>query len=102
MICLVRGKMFTAFVVGIAFRLAACKKQPGESRGGASNEVTIYVSTDCIFSEPILRAYEQKTGVKVNAVFVPITPTALRMPQLCSGLVFILCLCWLLKRRHVA
>lgn len=31
--------------------------------------VTIYVSTDRVFSEPILKAYEQKTGVKVNAVY---------------------------------
>jgi len=69
MICLVRGKISTTLVVSIAFMLAACGKQPGEGRGGAANEVTIYVSTDRVFSEPILRAYEQKTGVKVNAVF---------------------------------
>lgn len=35
----------------------------------AAREVTVYVSTDRVFSEPVLRAYEQKTGVKVNAVY---------------------------------
>ncbi len=41
--------------------------------GGTANalarEVTVYVSTDRVFSEPVLRAYEQKSGVKVNAVY---------------------------------
>src|SRR5215212_4488646 len=49
--------------------LAACSPPPNERQGSAASEVTIYVSTDRVFSEPILRAYEQKTGVKVNAVF---------------------------------
>src|SRR5687768_17556727 len=31
--------------------------------------VTIYVSTDRVFSEPILREYEKRSGVKVNAVY---------------------------------
>src|SRR5215204_284318 len=46
--------------------------QPPRSSGGSNDstrEVTIYVSTDRVFSEPILRAYEQKTGAKVNAVY---------------------------------
>ena len=30
--------------------------------------VTVYVSTDRVFSEPILREYEKQSGVKVNAV----------------------------------
>ncbi|MEW6207362.1 MAG: extracellular solute-binding protein [Acidobacteriota bacterium] len=34
-----------------------------------TDEVVIYVSQDRVFSEPILRAYEQKTGVKVRAVY---------------------------------
>jgi iron(III) transport system substrate-binding protein len=49
--------------------LAACSPQPNERQSGAAKEVTIYVSTDRVFSEPILRAYEQKTGVKVNAIY---------------------------------
>jgi iron(III) transport system substrate-binding protein len=31
--------------------------------------VTVYVSTDRVFSEPVLRAFEQRTGVRVNAVY---------------------------------
>ena len=31
--------------------------------------VTVYVSTDRVFSEPILREYERRSGVKVNAVY---------------------------------
>ncbi len=54
-----------------AAALAACGGQPNtaNSSTSAANEVTVYVSTDRVFSEPILKAYEQKTGVKVNAVY---------------------------------
>src|SRR4051794_23121950 len=31
--------------------------------------VTVYVSTDRVFSEPVLRQYEQRSGVKVNPVY---------------------------------
>ena len=63
-----------AFALSLALVLAACGDQPqGTDQSGqtknAANEVTIYVSTDRVFSEPILKAYEQKTGVKVNAVY---------------------------------
>ena len=34
-----------------------------------ANEVVIYVSQDRVFAEPVLEAYERKTGVKVNAVY---------------------------------
>jgi iron(III) transport system substrate-binding protein len=39
-------------------------EQPTQSR-----TVTAYVSTDRVFSEPVLRAFEQRTGVRVNAVY---------------------------------
>jgi iron(III) transport system substrate-binding protein len=57
------------------FRLVAAALVLGLSLNGcgsgreSSSEVTVYVSTDRVFAEPILKAYEQKTGVKVNAVF---------------------------------
>jgi iron(III) transport system substrate-binding protein len=35
----------------------------------AARTVTVYVSTDRVFSEPVLREYERRTGVKVNAVY---------------------------------
>jgi iron(III) transport system substrate-binding protein len=50
-----------------ALFVAACNRIPQKSAG--AGEVTIYVSTDRVFSEPILRGYEQKTGVKVNVVY---------------------------------
>jgi len=34
-----------------------------------SREVTIYVSTDRVFSEPVLQDYGRRSGVKVNAVY---------------------------------
>ena len=41
-----------------------------DSDGGPpARTVTIYVSTDRVFSEPVLRAYEQQSGVTVNAVY---------------------------------
>src|SRR5688572_6269360 len=35
----------------------------------ADRAVTVYVSTDRVFSEPILREYEKQSGVTVNAVY---------------------------------
>jgi iron(III) transport system substrate-binding protein len=56
-----------------AIFVACSGAQPSGSTGDGSNdparEVTIYVSTDRVFSEPILRAYEQKTGVRLSAVY---------------------------------
>src|SRR5215218_286720 len=53
--------------------LTACTRQPVPSGSNGANsrarEVTVYVSTDRVFSEPVLRAYEQRTGVRVNAVY---------------------------------
>lgn len=41
-----------------------------ESTGNSGERiVTIYVSTDRVFSEPVLREYERRSGVKVNAVY---------------------------------
>jgi iron(III) transport system substrate-binding protein len=43
--------------------------------GGPTNNtpvpqpVTVYVSTDRVFSEPILKTFEERTGVRVNAVY---------------------------------
>ena len=46
--------------------LAACQSPiPPEP----ARSVTVYVSTDRVFSEPVLREYEQRTGVRVDAVY---------------------------------
>src|SRR6266536_5482334 len=63
-------RVSVAFTLGAMLLLAACagRRFTPKSDSG-SREVTIYVSTDRVFSEPILKAYEQKSGVKVNAIY---------------------------------
>jgi iron(III) transport system substrate-binding protein len=43
-------------------------RSPEQSQD-AQRTVTIYVSTDRVFSEPVLREYERRSSVKVNAVY---------------------------------
>jgi len=66
-------RMLITVALIVAFISAACKSQRQETtesgKAGGANEVTIYVSTDRVFSEPILRGYERKTGAKVNAIY---------------------------------
>ena len=38
-------------------------------RSGGPAAVTVYVSEDQVFSEPILKDFEREAGIKVNAVF---------------------------------
>jgi iron(III) transport system substrate-binding protein len=47
--------------------LAACG--PSESTTGSPRSVTVYVSTDRVFSEPVLQEYQRRSGVTVNAVY---------------------------------
>jgi iron(III) transport system substrate-binding protein len=65
--------MKPVFLFFAALVLTACTQQPATTRSNGANstarEVTVYVSTDRVFSEPILRAYEQQSGVRVNAVY---------------------------------
>jgi iron(III) transport system substrate-binding protein len=59
-------------VIGLTTIFSACGGRGVTGSDGANkkmDEVTIYVSTDRVFSEPILQAYERKAGVKVNAVY---------------------------------
>ncbi|HEX6730289.1 MAG TPA: extracellular solute-binding protein [Pyrinomonadaceae bacterium] len=62
--------VFPLFAVLVS---VACTQQPPPTGSNGANttarEVTVYVSTDRVFSEPILRAYEQQSGVRVNAVY---------------------------------
>ena len=47
---------------------AACGRSESTTDAG-TRSVIIYVSTDRVFSEPVLREYEHRTGVKVDAVY---------------------------------
>jgi iron(III) transport system substrate-binding protein len=60
------GKVFLFVILASLF---ACSSEQQSTSPQNAKEVTIYVSTDRVFSEPILKAYEQKTGVKVNVVY---------------------------------
>lgn len=48
--------------------LAAACRSP-ETAQSAERSVTVYVSTDRVFAEPVLREYERRSGVRVNAVY---------------------------------
>lgn len=50
-----------------AIGLAGCGMP--EQPQPATRTVTVYVSTDRVFSEPVLQEYERRTGVRVNAVY---------------------------------
>lgn len=52
---------FRFFLLVMTIALAGCTAQ--------TNEVVVYTSVDQVFSEPILKEFEQSTGIKVKAVF---------------------------------
>jgi iron(III) transport system substrate-binding protein len=55
-----------ALVIGLVGFVACRSPEPSQQTERA---VTIYVSTDRVFSEPVLREYEKRTGVRVNPVY---------------------------------
>jgi iron(III) transport system substrate-binding protein len=57
---------FIAILCSIAAPIGC--RGPAQSQD-AQQTVTVYVSTDRVFSEPVLREYEKQTGVRVNAVY---------------------------------
>lgn len=59
----------SAIVIAVAVAASGCGGRPAEQSAAAEKSVTVYVSTDRVFSEPVLQAFEQKTGVRVNAVY---------------------------------
>ena len=57
-----------ALTLTLAAGLACGGGQPGSTEQ-SRREVTAYVSADRPFSEPVLREYERKSGVRVNVVY---------------------------------
>jgi iron(III) transport system substrate-binding protein len=49
--------------------VAAVACGPPEFARDSERAVTIYVSTDRVFSEPVLREYERRSGVRVDVVY---------------------------------
>ena len=58
-----RGMVALATVVGMIF-VCGC-----ENKDNSVKTVTVYVSEDQVFSEPVLRDFERDTGIKVKAVY---------------------------------
>jgi len=56
--------MIKAFLAFLLLFFTACSKD-----NSIENEVTIYVSEDQVFSEPILKDFEKDTGIKIKAVY---------------------------------
>jgi iron(III) transport system substrate-binding protein len=56
--------------VAVALALAGCVAcGSSEPSPQGARVVTIYVSTDRVFSEPVLREYQNRTGVRVDPVY---------------------------------
>ncbi len=55
-------KRWFLFSVALLFILVTCGKREGM-------EVVVYTSTDQVFSEPVLKEFEKRTGIKVRMVF---------------------------------
>jgi iron(III) transport system substrate-binding protein len=61
-----------AFVLPLtvcALLIACGKDRASEGKSGASQEVVIYTALDQLYSEPILKRFEEKTGIRVRAVY---------------------------------
>lgn len=50
-----------SLAVGALIAIAACKS--------SANEVVVYTSVDQVFSQPVFRAFERESGIRVRAVF---------------------------------
>ena len=59
----------TPVAAALAAALAASTACGSSPAPRAVPTVTVYVSTDRVFSEPVLREYEKRSGVRVNAVY---------------------------------
>ena len=60
---------FATLSAAVACALGAIACRGAVPAGDPQRTVTVYVSTDRVFSEPVLEDYERRTGVKVNAVY---------------------------------
>ena len=56
---------FISFLFAAIVVLPAC----GEKTAAPANEVVIYTSVDQVYSEPVFKAFEEKSGIRVKAVY---------------------------------
>lgn len=55
-------------ILTVGILTAACGRSE-DAAAPAARTVTVYVSTDRVFSEPVLQEYQRRSGVTVNAVY---------------------------------
>ena len=60
-----RSGIILVIISVLALIWTGCSRSPSDS----AQEVVVYTSEDQVFSEPILRDFEEETGIKVKAVF---------------------------------
>lgn len=60
-----RPRLATALAILLAMLVGACSDDQAPSAG----EVVAYTSVDQVYSEPVFRRFEEKTGIKVRAAF---------------------------------
>ena len=56
---------FISFLFATIVVLTAC----GEKTAAPANEVVIYTSVDQVYSEPVFKTFEEKSGIRVKAVY---------------------------------
>jgi iron(III) transport system substrate-binding protein len=64
--CLHARRLAVAILILGLTAAGACRQSDPEDQ---ARSVTIYVSTDRVFSEPVLREYERRSGVRVSPVY---------------------------------
>lgn len=71
------NKYFSLIAVGLTALLAGCDNKDAATNLSTSpkvaeasgKEVVVYTSVDQIFSEPVLKRFEEQTGIKVKALY---------------------------------
>jgi iron(III) transport system substrate-binding protein len=56
-------------VLGLTQSALACRSGTNSDASAGAPVVTVYVSTDRVFAEPVLQEYQRRSGVMVNAVY---------------------------------
>jgi len=62
-------KKLTLFIYAVACLIVTVFSINSYAKGQEQQEVVVYTSLDQVFSEPILKVFEKKTGIKVRAVY---------------------------------
>lgn len=58
-----------ALVIAVIFIIAPIVVLLGQQKGGEEKTVIVYTSVDQVYSEPVFRAFENETGIKVLPVY---------------------------------